>query len=121
MTFMSRRLVAFLLVWLMLVAIGGCTASRPGGRGEAVALEEVSTTVPKLAGLELKKAQTVLTFVALRIGEVSLYDTDDSSLHGKVYEQDPVPGTAVRGGTPVNVKIYRYVAPPEGSASEEKE
>jgi beta-lactam-binding protein with PASTA domain len=120
MTSLSRRLVTFLLLWMVLVAIGGCTASRPGDRGEAATLEDMSTAVPKLAGLELKKAQTVLTFVALRIGEVNLYDTDDPSLHGKVYEQDPAPGTAVRGGTHVNVKVYRYVAPVSEGASEEE-
>jgi len=103
------------------MALVGCAAHQPQPGGEVKTLEDIESTVPDLSGLPLKNAEMVLVFVGLKVGEVTLYDTDNPDLHALVSEQDPAPGTPVRGGTAVNVKVYRYVArTEESSATEEK-
>jgi beta-lactam-binding protein with PASTA domain len=110
----------YVLLCGMAVALVGCAAHRPQGPGEATRLEDIESTVPKLTGLPLKNAQKVLAILALKVGEVTLYETDDPELHGQVFEQDPAPGTPARGGTAVNVKVYRFVPPAEESSSTEE-
>jgi beta-lactam-binding protein with PASTA domain len=103
-------------MWLV-----GCAPPEPKAPGGARTLEDIESTVPKLSGLPLKNAEKVLTFVGLKVGKVTLCDTEDPDLQGQVVEQEPAPGTAVRGGTAVNVKVYRYVPPAEkGSSTQEK-
>ena len=114
-----RCLALFFLSSVMIVAVAGCAAHRPEGAAQPKRLAGIRTTVPKLAGLSLDRAQTVLSFVGLKVGEVTLSDTDDASLHGQVFGQDPAPGTGVRGGRAVNVKVYRFVGRPEEGRSPE--
>ena len=108
-----KWLVGLSIVGAVGLGLVGCGAPRPDEDANVKALEDIKTSVPKVSGLALKKAETVLSFVALTVGEVTLYDTDNPALHGQVFEQDPAPGTPARGGSAVNVKVYRYVPGPE--------
>jgi hypothetical protein len=117
MTLSRRSVMSALVVGGIAAALMGCAPSRPESRPADGRLKRISTKVPKLADLPLEKAQRVLSFVALRIGDVVLEETKDPSLHGKVFDQDPAPGTAVRGGTAVNVKVYRFVPEKKKSSS----
>ncbi len=117
MRFFSRNLAAVFVVVVIISALVGCGAVSPRPK----ALEDISTTVPKLTKLPLDKAERVLTFVALRLGEVDLEKTSDRSLHRQVFGQDPAPGTPARGGTTVDVKVYQFVPPDkEGPPGEGK-
>ncbi len=118
MRFFERRLVAVFLLSVTAIVLAGCAATRPQSGARPKKLEDIKTSVPRLTGLPLRKAQKVLAFVALKVGEVTLEETDDTSLHGQVFEQDPAPGTPVRGGTSVNLKVYRFGHPAEESSSE---
>jgi len=120
MTSATRTFLTTLLISVLLSALLGCAASYPKpSRPKDV--KDITTTVPKLAGIPLNNAEKVLAFVALRVGKVAFQDTDVASLHGQVFEQDPAPGTIVRGGTRINVRAYRFVPPAGGSpVSQEK-
>ncbi len=115
----GKRMLS-LLAAVILLTVAGCAGSRPRPLVDKETLEDMTTTVPRLAGLPLKNAQTVLSFVALKVGEVTLRETDDPALHGQVCGQDPAAGTGVRGGTAVNVQVYRFVSPGAGGASTEE-
>ena len=99
-----------LIVGAVALGLVGCVTTRPEEGAKVKSVEDIKSSVPKLSGLPLKTAQTVLSFVALTVGEVTLYDTDNPALHGQVFGQDPAPGTPVKGGTAVDVKVYRYVS-----------
>lgn len=100
-----------LIVGAVALGLAGCMTTRPEEGAKVKSVEDIKSKVPKLSGLPLKTAQTVLSLgAALTVGEVTLYDTDNPALHGQVFEQDPAPGTPVKGGTAVNVKVYRYVS-----------
>jgi len=109
MTFFSRVLATVLLVGVMIGTLAGCGQPRPETPRKPKALEDIASTVPKITGLPLKQAQVVLSFVALKVGEVTLEETKDASLHGQVFGQNPPPGTKVQGGTAVDVEVYRFV------------
>jgi beta-lactam-binding protein with PASTA domain len=111
MRFFCRSLAFVFLVGAMMSVLSGCVWHRPQPASQPKALETIATKVPKLAGLPLKQAEVVLSFVALKVGEVTLETTEDASLHGQVFGQSPAPGTPVRGGTAVDVKVYRFVPP----------
>jgi hypothetical protein len=117
MTLSKRSVLTALTVGGIAAALMGCAPSRPESPPADARLKRINTKVPKLADLPLRKAETVLSFVALRIGDVVLEETKDASLHGKVFDQDPAPGTPVRGGTAVNVKVYRFVPEKKKSPS----
>lgn len=110
MTSSVRSSAMFVLTCLMAVAIVGCAAAPRESSARPKALRDITTTVPKLAGIPLANAEKVLAFVALRVGRVTIEETKDASLQGKVFEQDPAPGTIVRGGTRVNLKVHRFVS-----------
>lgn len=110
-----KWLVGLVMVGAVALGLVGCGAPRPDEGANVKVLEDIKTSVPKVSGLALKKAETVLSFVALTVGEVTLYDTDNAALHGQVFEQDPAPGTPAKGGTAVDLKVYRYVSGAEGT------
>jgi hypothetical protein len=117
MTPVGRFVALFLLLWGLGFGLVGCAPHRTERPAEPTRLEDIESTVPKLSGLPLKNAQTVLAFVALKVGEVTLSDTNQRELHGQVFEQDPAAGTPVKGGTAVNLKVYRFVPAAEKSSS----
>lgn len=110
-----KRLLGLVIVGAFALGLVGCVATRPEEGANVQSLEDIKTSVPKVTGLALKKAETVLSFVALTVGEVTLYDTDNPALHGQVFEQDPAPGTPAKGGAAVDLKVYRYVSRAEGT------
>ncbi len=117
----TRKLAAVLLVGAMIGAFVGCAQYGPKPSSRRKALKDIRTKVPKLTNLPLEKAELVLKFVALRVGKVALEKTQDASLHAVVFDQDPSPGTPVRGGTTVNVKVYQFVPPgKKGSSAKAK-
>jgi len=118
MTSLSRNLAVAFLLGVMIGSLVGCGQREPSRRPKA--LEDIASTVPKITGLPLKQAQVVLSLVALKVGNVALEKTNDPSLHTQVFEQDPPPGTAVRGATAVDVKVYRYVPTEEGASEGEE-
>lgn len=121
MTSFSRKLAAVLLVGAMIGTFVGCAQYGPKPSSRRKALKDIRTKVPKLTNLPLEKAELVLKFVALKVGKVALEKTKDPSLHALVFDQDPPPGTPVRGATAVNVKVYQFVPPErEGSSAEAK-
>ncbi len=106
---LGRSFAISLLLVGIAVLVGGCAPRQAEPPAQPAGLEALKTTVPKLSGLPLKNAQNVLAVVGLKVGEVSLYDTDKPELHAQVFEQEPPAGTPVKGGTAVNVKVYRHV------------
>jgi len=107
MRLLSRNFGVIVLLTAMTAAVIGC--GQHPREPSPKALKDIETNVPKLARLPLRKAEVVLAFVALKVGKVSFEETQDASLHGQVFDQDPPPGTPARGGTEVNVKVYRFV------------
>lgn len=118
MTSLSRGVAAVSVVGAMVATFVGCAPRQPSR--EPKALEQITTSVPNLSNLPLKQAERILSFVALKIGKVALEETKDVSLHDKVFDQQPAPGTKVRGGTPVNVKVYYVARGKEASPGEAK-
>ena len=105
----DRSLIAVLLIGVLTGMLVGCGQSqRPP---ERKTLEEIESTVPNLSGLFLKQTQPFFALSGLRVGEVTFEETDDASLHGQVFDQEPPSGTKVQGGSSVNLKVYRYVQP----------
>jgi len=124
MRFFSRNLAAVFVVVVVINTLVGCGAVSPRPK----ALKDIKTTVPGITGLPLinprfpgPSAQRTLAIVGLQVGEVTLEETKDRSLHGQVFDQNPAPGTPARGGTTVDVKVYQFVPPEkEGSPAEAK-
>ena len=58
-------------------------------------------TVPDVRGMDRSKAFDTLTAARLRLGE--MVDRPSERTVGTIVEQTPVPGTAVRPGSPVHV------------------
>ena len=112
---LSRNTATLLLICAIIGILAGCVQSKPSATRNS--LEEIESTVPRITGLPLEQAERILQFVALKIGDVVLKETDDPSLHAQVFEQNPAPGTKAGGGTAVDVAVYRYVAPEEGTSS----
>lgn len=106
-----RWFLVVVVVGAVALALVSCGTPRPEEESKIKSIEDIKSKVPKLSGLSLKKAQTVLSLgAALTVGKVTLYDTDNPALHGQVFEQDPAPGTPVKGGSAVDLKVYRYVS-----------
>lgn len=122
MTSFSRSFAMAFLVGAMIGTLVGCGQPKPK------ALEEIASQVPRLTDLPLTNptfpgpsARRVLAIVGLKVGDVTIEETKEPSLDGQVFDQDPPPGTKVRGGTAVDVKVYRFVpAEKEGSSEERK-
>lgn len=110
---LSRSVATVFLACFLITALMGCGQALYQPPSGPIALEDIETKVPKVLNLPLKKAELVLAIVALKVGQVTFEETKDPSLHGMVFDQEPLPGTPARGGTQVNLKVYRFVAPEE--------
>ena len=77
------------------------TVVRPGTSVQVWLAVPLPATVPDVRGMDRSKAFDTLTAARLRLGE--MVDRPSERTVGTIVEQTPVPGTAVRPGSPVHV------------------